>query len=254
VLVLTESKGETHTDRQQVWIDLPSQSRWKSGIDGSPPYQSQVTSAGQTVLKSADCERFESNATTLQIGDLDTVLFPAHFAARSGTFEAVREEAVGGRLALVVEWHSSENRVEDRLWIDVETGVVLRWENLFPGSPDGAGRVEPSEIRIEEIMYGVDIHEGNFSLSATCGPDQEPPVPPETNPVPAVVLPGSGNVNVRSGPGTDHPVVGLVHEGEQLWVVEVSEFGNWYRILYPDAPDGSAWIYGEFLVFPQDAP
>ena len=240
VLVLTESKGETHTDRQQVWIYLPSQSRWMSGIDGSPPYQSQVTSAGQTVLLSADCERFESNATTLQIGDLDTVLFPAHFAARPGTFEAVREETVGGRLALVVEWHSSENRVEDRLWIDVETGVVLRWENLFPGYPDGAGQVEPLEIRIEEIMYGVDIPEGRFSLSATCGPDQEPPVP-------AVVAPGTGEVVVRSGPGTDFAVVGQVLEGDTVLVAGASETGDWLRILFPDAPDGVGWVYAELL-------
>jgi uncharacterized protein YraI len=250
-LVLTESKGETHTDRQQVWIDLPSQSRWLSGMEGQAPSLLQVTSGMSTVLITRDGERFESNTTSPQIGDLETVLFPAHFAAHPGTFEAVRVETMAGRSALVVEWHSPEGRVEDRLWIDVETGVILRWENLFPGDPDAAGRVEPSEIRVEEILYGIDIPEGTFSLNQAFGPDQEPPVPPEVEPVSAFIVPGLGEVIVRSGPGTDFEVVGQVREGEPIYVVGVSETGDWYRILFPDAPGGTAWIYGELLVFPE---
>lgn len=164
-LVTTESKGEKHVEREQVWVNLPDQSRWLSGLEGTQPSLLQITSGADMVLITAEGDRFESTTTRPQIADLETLIFPGDFARGAGTFKVVREETAAARPALVVEWHNPEDRVEHRLWLDTETGIILRWQNLFPEPPDGSGKSEPSEIQIVKITYNPSFSDELFSLN-----------------------------------------------------------------------------------------
>ncbi len=56
---------------------------------------------------------------------------------------------------------------------------------------------------------------------------------------PEVVVKGSV-VNIRSGPGTNHPVLGQVKQGERL--AATSKAGDWYAVRLPDGKQG--WIAG----------
>ncbi len=68
---------------------------------------------------------------------------------------------------------------------------------------------------------------------------------------PVAVQPGNGIVNLRSGPGTDYPVVGQVAEGEQVEAMGKSSDGNWLMVESSDTPGGVAWVSAG-LVAPVD--
>jgi len=68
-------------------------------------------------------------------------------------------------------------------------------------------------------------------------------VPPgiETLPLEVVV---ATRLNVRAGPGPEHPVVGKLAKGEQVRLLE--EMNGWKRIR-PDAGGLEGWVAGEFV-------
>lgn len=51
-------------------------------------------------------------------------------------------------------------------------------------------------------------------------------------------------VNLRGGPGTDYPAVGLVHEGDQVSVTGRNAAGDWLQAMHPAATGELVWIYG----------
>lgn len=54
-------------------------------------------------------------------------------------------------------------------------------------------------------------------------------------------------VNVRSGPGTDYPAVGVLVSLEQAPVRGRSAGGDWVQIVYPGVPEGVAWVYAPYV-------
>jgi hypothetical protein len=54
-------------------------------------------------------------------------------------------------------------------------------------------------------------------------------------------------INIRSGPGTDYPKVGVLVAGQTVPAVGRSPGGDWIQIVYPGVPGGRAWVYA-FLV------
>ncbi len=68
-----------------------------------------------------------------------------------------------------------------------------------------------------------------------------------------VLIPGTltTQVNVRSGPGTTFESLGLLDKDEAVQVNLQNETGAWYRILYPDAPDGFGWVAAQYVSLPE---
>ncbi len=54
-------------------------------------------------------------------------------------------------------------------------------------------------------------------------------------------------INVRSGPSTDFPKVGVLVAGQTVPALGRSPGGDWIQIVYPGVPGGVAWVYA-FLV------
>jgi hypothetical protein len=50
-------------------------------------------------------------------------------------------------------------------------------------------------------------------------------------------------INVRGGPGTNYPIVGVLIAGAQVPALGRSEGGQWIQVIYPGGPDGVAWVY-----------
>ena len=48
-------------------------------------------------------------------------------------------------------------------------------------------------------------------------------------------------MNVRGGPGTEFPILTMVHQGQQVSVVGRTEDASWILILTPDGQQGWAW-------------
>jgi uncharacterized protein YgiM (DUF1202 family) len=76
--------------------------------------------------------------------------------------------------------------------------------------------------------------------------EPEASVPPGIESFPLQVVVAT-RLNVRAGPGAEHPVVGKLARGEQVRVLE--EASGWKRVR-PDAGGLEGWVAGEFLQNP----
>jgi hypothetical protein len=80
-------------------------------------------------------------------------------------------------------------------------------------------------------------------------PTQEPPGPTPTAIAPQQeITPGKVNVNalnLRIGPGTNHPVLRLLHEGQALEIHGRSEKLDWLLVALPSGTQG--WVATEFV-------
>lgn len=54
-------------------------------------------------------------------------------------------------------------------------------------------------------------------------------------------------INVRSGPSTDYPVVGVLIAGQKVPALGRSAGGNWVQIAYPGVQNGVAWVYSPLV-------
>lgn len=59
----------------------------------------------------------------------------------------------------------------------------------------------------------------------------------------AVVNADQDQINVRSGPGTDYPIVGILVAGQSVPALGKSPGGNWVMVAYPGVAGGVAWVY-----------
>ncbi|MBI3362981.1 MAG: SH3 domain-containing protein [Chloroflexi bacterium] len=82
----------------------------------------------------------------------------------------------------------------------------------------------------------------------TVGPTHTPPGPPTETPIPSAT-PYSGpyivanlGVQVRAGPTTGYPVVGLLKQGDQAPLIGRAAGGLWLAIEYPAAPNSVGYI------------
>jgi hypothetical protein len=90
------------------------------------------------------------------------LIFPTTLAQRQGTYEIVGEDTVAGRPALIVDWTPDPTGlIADRFRIDVETGIILRQQNL---GKTGGGEVVQTDIHVTRIIYNPTIPEGAFAL------------------------------------------------------------------------------------------
>lgn len=76
---------------------------------------------------------------------------------------------------------------------------------------------------------------------ATEAPTEEPtPEPSQAAQVQAV-----SPMNVRAGPGTDHPIIGALQTGNSAAILAKNTSGDWWQISLPDGATG--WIYGALV-------
>jgi hypothetical protein len=62
-----------------------------------------------------------------------------------------------------------------------------------------------------------------------------------------IVDPSQPQINVRSGPGTDYPTIGVLIGGEEVPAKGRSVAGEWIQIYYPAVQGGVAWVYSPLV-------
>lgn len=62
-----------------------------------------------------------------------------------------------------------------------------------------------------------------------------------------VVGGGELQINVRSGPGTAFPVIGVLVVGEQVPALGRTPGGDWVKVVYPGAPEGTGWVFSPYV-------
>ncbi|HLF91273.1 MAG TPA: SH3 domain-containing protein [Anaerolineales bacterium] len=68
------------------------------------------------------------------------------------------------------------------------------------------------------------------------------------------VLTSSDQINVRSGPSTLYPLVGILIAGQQVPGLGRTPGGDWIQIAYPGVPGGVAWVYSPNVDFAGNLP
>ncbi len=54
-------------------------------------------------------------------------------------------------------------------------------------------------------------------------------------------------INVRAGPNTDYPIVGVLIAGQRVPALGRTVGGDWIKIIYPGVPGGTAWVYSPLV-------
>jgi len=55
------------------------------------------------------------------------------------------------------------------------------------------------------------------------------------------------SINVRSGPGTYYPIIGLLLIGQQVPAKGRTSGGTWYMIYYPGVPGSIGWVSADLV-------
>ena len=63
----------------------------------------------------------------------------------------------------------------------------------------------------------------------------------------AIVTLEQDQINVRSGPNTNYPVIGVLIAGQQVPAFGRTVGGDWVQIAYPGVPGGVAWVYSPLV-------
>lgn len=54
-------------------------------------------------------------------------------------------------------------------------------------------------------------------------------------------------INVRSGPGTEYPKVGVLLNRQEVPAIGTTPSGSWVQIIYPGVQEGVAWVYSPLV-------
>lgn len=121
--------------------------------------------------------------------------------------------------------------------------------DVYPPPPDA---VYPPPREVEE----ADPPRGEVNVFPPPGEDQVNPPPhehaeinrpPHEVDTPAHQVSGTTTptsaVSMRAGPGTDNPVIGTLHHGDQLQLLATTNHG-WMQV---QSPVGTGWVYGSYL-------
>ena len=70
----------------------------------------------------------------------------------------------------------------------------------------------------------------------------------------ATVNSDQDQINVRGGPGTDYPIVGVLVAGQRVPALGRSVGGDWVQISYPGVESGVAWVYSYLVTVDGELP
>jgi hypothetical protein len=143
---------------------------------------------------------------------------------------------------LVVDWKAtdSQGNVVQEQQAPLSQAVQL----VLPEAPDtysiSAEIKEGNEVISKQGAVQVAV--ATFTPVPTPTP-QATPTPeasPPPTPLPYAVAIATGDTNLRQGPGTNYPRVGMLKQGEQLKIIGKNDAGNWWQL---EGKDGKpVWI------------
>ncbi len=138
-----------------------------------------------------------------------------------------------------------------------------------PASNQPLGWVFTDLVTVSGNLGSVPISTLDLSADATAPTDQIAPTPAAemtqpiaslaasptasapiaATPAPVGIVTGTamGEINIRYGPGTDYPRIGVARAGEVFELTARHVLMPWVQIVYPSSPTGFGWILLELL-------
>lgn len=185
-------------------------------------------------------------AGVLMMGNLSAVCFAAE-GVPAPTSGATETEAVETAPAETDETAGAASEDGSPALPD---GVTLGTKVVLPeGVTIGEdGKITFSAQGLEQIMAA--LMGGDASGDTDTAPDTGPETEPETVTVGTVNVRSDTYLNLRSGSGLEHSVIGHLLRGTEVEVV--GEDGDWYEVVVPEA---TGYVYKDYLdVAEQEAP
>ncbi len=189
-------------------------------------------------------------AGVLMMGNLSAVCFAAE-GAPAPTSGATETETVETAPAETDETAGAASEDGSPALPD---GVTLGAKVVLPeGVSIGEdGKITFSAQGMEQIMAALMGGEagGDTDTAPDTAPDTEPETEPEAVTVGTVNVRSDTYLNLRSGSGLEHSVIGHLLRGTEVEVV--GEDGDWYQVVIPEA---TGYVYKDYLdVTEQEAP
>lgn len=185
-------------------------------------------------------------AGVLMMGNLSAVCFAAE-GAPAPTSGATETETVETAPAETDETAGAASEDGSPVLPD---GVTLGTKVVLPeGVSIGEdGKITFSAQGMEQIMAA--LMGGEAGGDTDTAPDTEPETEPEAVTVGTVNVRSDTYLNLRSGSGLEHSVIGHLLRGTEVEVV--GEDGDWYQVVIPEA---TGYVYKDYLdVTEQEAP
>ncbi len=170
--------GTTLNRRVQVWIQQPGKFRTLIGPLGGAPEDMhagdsiQVRQRGQPPAPMPISIPYNPPSVlsdTVYPHPLEgllgspagALLLPQGLAQRPGTYQVLGQETYLGRPVVVLDWSFQPGAVVDRFWVDVATGIVLRWQNYGKGGQQGLN----SEMKINTLQLDLPLPAAAFEIN-----------------------------------------------------------------------------------------
>ena len=184
-------------------------------------------------------------AGVLMMGNLSAVCFAAE-GAPAPTSGATETEAVETAPAETDEAAGAASEDGSPALPD---GVTLGTKVVLPeGVSIGEdGKITFSAQGMEQIMAA--LMGGEAGGDTDTAPDTEPETEPEAVTVGTVNVRSDTYLNLRSGSGLEHSVIGHLLRGTEVEVV--GEDGDWYEVVVPEA---TGYVYKDYLDVAEQEP
>ena len=185
-------------------------------------------------------------AGVLMMGNLSAVCFAAEGAPAptSGATETETVETAPAETDETAGAASEDGSPALPDGVTLGTKVVLL-EGVSIGED---GKITFSAQGMEQIMAA--LMGGEAGGDTDTAPDTEPETEPEAVTVGTVNVRSDTYLNLRSGSGLEHSVIGHLLRGTEVEVV--GEDGDWYQVVIPEA---TGYVYKDYLdVTEQEAP
>lgn len=134
----------------------------------------------------------------------------------------------------------------DKLYVGGNMGTTRTMRNYFKNTGMFQILTDSKYLASSDYLKRGDVivNEGSHTMMAlTNGPKSGANVAPiiPTNANAIGVATAKGSVNVRTGPSTAYKAIGIVRKSQQVQVLEITS-NNWYKIVWPDADNGYAYV------------
>ncbi|MDI6858042.1 MAG: SH3 domain-containing protein [Dehalococcoidia bacterium] len=113
-------------------------------------------------------------------------------------------------------------------------------------SPVILGGLAAVVIAIAAII-GMGVMSGGGDDSGTNGPAKTTATPKQTKVAGKLMGKAKVTVSVRSDPGNDYQILGVLRRGSEVEIVGKSDDGEWLQIIYPPGSDLRGWVLAESM-------
>jgi DNA-directed RNA polymerase specialized sigma24 family protein len=157
--------GQPRVKQEQTWISQPYNSLVLTGQPGGEPDQIWYALDGKVYdvdPSNGDVFLYDFHPGKLPVySAMEKFIFPDGLVEKTSSLDIIGTDEVAGRTTLVVDRFGEANTLDSRLWIDTNTGLILRARQYAEDSDTST-----IEFIIQKVAFNVDFPDKTFDRSS----------------------------------------------------------------------------------------